>query len=50
MTMQKDIFKVMDPFSRVEDENGKRVDPTFKNMKSKFVAWQEAIRAEKDDL
>jgi hypothetical protein len=35
-TVRKDIFKVMDPFFK-EDANGKRVDPTFKNMKGEFV-------------
>ena len=44
---RKDLFQVMEAFSKVKDANGKIVGPAFKTMKSEFVAWQEAISAKK---
>ena len=47
---RKDLFQVMEAFSKVKDADGKMVGPAFKTMKSEFVAWQEAISAKKYDL
>jgi hypothetical protein len=44
---RKDLFQVIEAFSKVKDADGKMVGPAFKTMKSEFVAWQEAIRAKK---
>jgi hypothetical protein len=44
---EKDLFQVIEAFSKVKDDDGKMVGPAFKTMKSEFVAWQEAIRAKK---
>ena len=40
---RKDLFQVMEAFSKIKDADGKMVGPAFKTMKSEFVAWQEAI-------
>jgi hypothetical protein len=48
--VRKDLFQVMEVFSKVKDADGKMVGPVFKTMKSEFVAWQEAISAKKYDL
>jgi hypothetical protein len=47
---RKDLFQVMEAFSKVKDADGQMVGPAFKTMKSEFVAWQEAISAKKYDL
>ena len=47
---RKDLFQVMEAFSKVKDADGKIVGPAFKNMKSEFVAWQEAISTKRYDL
>ena len=44
---RKDLFQVIEAFSKVKDADGKMVGPAFKTMKSEFVACQEAIRAKK---
>ena len=44
---RKDLFQVMEAFSKAKDADGKMVGPAFKTMKSEFVACQEAIRAKK---
>ena len=44
---RKELFQVIEAFSKVKDADGKMVGPAFKTMKSEFVAWQEAIRAKK---
>ena len=36
-TVRKDLFQVMEAFSKVQDVDGKMVGPTFKTMKSEFV-------------
>jgi hypothetical protein len=43
--VRKDLFQVMEAFSKLKDADGKMVGPAFKTMKSEFVAWQEAISA-----
>ena len=48
--VRKDLFQVLESFSKVTDADGKRVGPVFKTMNSEFVDWQEAIRAKKYDL
>ena len=47
---RKDLFQVMEAFSKVKDADGKMVGPAFKTMKSEFVVWQETISAKKYDL
>ncbi len=47
---RKDLFQVMEAFSKVKDADGQMFGPAFKTMKSEFVAWQEAISAKKYDL
>ena len=47
---RKDLFQVMEAFSKVKDADGQMFGPVFKTMKSEFVAWQEAISAKKYDL
>jgi hypothetical protein len=47
---RKDLFQVMEAFSKEKDADGKMVGPVFKIMKSEFVALQEAISAKKYDL
>jgi hypothetical protein len=37
-TVRKDLFQVMEAFSKVKDTDGKMVGPSFKTMKSVFVA------------
>ena len=37
---RKDLFQVMEAFSKVKDADGKMVGPPFKTMNSEFVAWQ----------
>ncbi len=49
-TVRKDLFQVMETFSKVKDSDGQMVGPAFKTMKSEFVTWQEAISAKKYDL
>ncbi len=44
-TTRKDLFRVMETFSKVKDSDGKMVGPSFKTMKSEFVVSQETIRA-----
>jgi hypothetical protein len=43
--VRKDLFQVMEAFSKVKDSDGKKVGPVFKTMKSEFVDWPEAISA-----
>ncbi len=47
---RKDLFQVMEAFSKVKDAVGQMAGPAFKTMKSEFVTWQEAISAKKYDL
>ena len=47
---RKDLFQVMEAFSKIKDADGKMVGPAFKTMKSEFVTWQESISAKKYDL
>ena len=48
--VRKDLFQVMEVFSKVKVTDGKMVGPAFKTIKTELVAWQEAIRAKKYDL
>jgi hypothetical protein len=48
--VRKDLFQVMEVFSKVKHADGKMAGPTFKTMKSEFVACQETISAKKYDL
>jgi hypothetical protein len=41
--VRKDLFQVMEAFSKVKDSDDKMVGPVVKTMKSEFVTWQEAI-------
>jgi hypothetical protein len=43
--VRKDLFQVMQAFSKVKDVDGKMVGPAFKTMKSEFVVWQEEFSA-----
>ena len=45
--VRKDLFQVMEAFSKVKDADGKMVGPAFKTMKSEFVTCLDAIRAKK---
>jgi hypothetical protein len=47
---RKDLFQVMEAFSKVKHVDGKMVGPTFKTMESEFVLWKETISAKKYDL
>jgi hypothetical protein len=47
---RKDLFQVMETFSKIKDADGKMVGPAFKTIKSEFVVGQEAISGKKYDL